>query len=559
MKKLFLTILLLLLNTVMCSGVELYITTRHLTRQGNPSGTRVYSLISDYIYRPIDLASGLYYRSLDGAILKRVYTPISGNYTTTNTFSLEEFNAAGVYYENYNETYYVECQGGMILDNTGPTGTKVTNGLTPDQLNGTAWIKSQNVTLGVLNLTDTGSGLKDSMWKVNGKDSGSQDNITLGEGNHTVSFSAQDNVNNSTLFFNEILKIDGEKPEIKIEYSDSESKHLFDESKWISKSNLFVTATATDTNSLIKEEYWSIDGKKVGGNSKQLDLHEGSYQIKYTAIDNAGNSKFYTKNVNVDYNAPTTPLSPQYSISGDNLVISWSGGSDIGGSGISQDVLFIDYGTGVYSRASTNVNSDYDLILSSLFGKELKLKSESIDKSSKKSIGNNEVTLKIPHKMEIASLSNNVFVSQGSFLPTYSIDLKLSYDARLNFTDGSYDLVVSLTDKNGDAKSFAFPITTANIENDTFSFSFSGIGFDERNATFKLRTKLNSVVINESSTIMKLKKYGSDVSLSSTTSYSSDPATIRLTEKYSNVGVILMVIVFYIPFTIKKVIAYISK
>lgn len=386
------------------------------------------------------------------------------------------------------------------------------------------------------------SGVAEKYWEITNKNGNIHreyfDEIDLSPSYSSVMFYAVDNVGNSVTE-TIIINADILAPSIS---SLSNFNTTAASPTWKS-SNTTLTTVVTDVGCGLKNYYWIVNGVHQA-KSKSVTLSSGNNIVHFYAEDKIGNTNNSspTYYVNIDKTNPSTPISPKYksiigALSDRKVVFSWSGGSDNGGSGINTNALFVDYGTGVYSQASTNVNSDLEVLLSSHYGKELKLKSKSIDNVSRVSIDNNEITFKIPHKMDIASGSdNNVVVSQTSYLPTYNVNLKLSYDDGLNFTDGSYDVVVNFTDKNGVTQSFVYPITA--VVDKTFSFSFSGTGFDKRNATFKLRTKLKNVVINESTINMTLDKYGSDVNLSvkNNLEFINEAPTVILNENYSNVG-----------------------
>lgn len=146
-----------------------------------------------------------------------------------------------------------------------------------------------------LSATDTGSGLDDTHYQVNGGEVKSGNTVQFTqEGTHTLTYWSVDKVGNIEAEHSKTILIDKTAPNT----TDNSP------STWQS-GNVVVTLNASDTYSGLEATYYQINGGEAhSGNTIQF-TQEGTYTLTYWSVDKVGNIEAkHSKTIKIDKTAP---------------------------------------------------------------------------------------------------------------------------------------------------------------------------------------------------------------------------------------------------------------
>jgi len=148
-----------------------------------------------------------------------------------------------------------------------------------------------------LTATDTLSGVAKTYYSIDGSEYREGTSFTVGgDGTHQIKYYSVDQAGNKEAEHTVEVKVDGTAP---VTTANAPST-------W-SKEDVNVTLTATDTHSGVAKTYYSIDGSEYREGTSFTVSGEGTHQIKYYSVDQAGNKEAeHAVEVKVDGTAPVT-------------------------------------------------------------------------------------------------------------------------------------------------------------------------------------------------------------------------------------------------------------
>ena len=198
------------------------------------------------------------------------------------------------------------------LDNAKPSTSLATSPASPDGDNN--WFKHTSVDF-TLSASDGNSGVAQSFYTIDGGGAQTYTGVvTVGQGDHTVTYWSVDNAGNVEDVHTTHVKVDDVRPSTSLATSPVSPDG---DNGWFKQGSVQFTLSGSDAVSGVATTAYQIDGGAVQTYSSAVTIStQGDHTVTYWSVDNAGNvENANTAHVKLDNVKPstslaTTPLTP---------------------------------------------------------------------------------------------------------------------------------------------------------------------------------------------------------------------------------------------------------